>query len=45
VTANLPPFAKAGQEIDITVSSIGNSDSLRGGMLLMAPLKGADGNV
>src|SRR5680860_1081863 len=45
VSANLPPFAKAGQEIDITVSSIGNSDSLRGGTLLMAPLKGADGNV
>lgn len=45
VSANLPPFAKAGQEIDITVSSIGNADSLRGGTLLMTPLKGADGQV
>lgn len=35
VSATLPPFAKAGQEIDITVSSIGNADSLRGGTLLM----------
>ncbi|KMQ74191.1 flagellar basal body P-ring protein FlgI [Marinobacter subterrani] len=45
VTATLPPFAKAGQEIDVTVSSIGNADSLRGGMLLMTPLKGADARV
>ncbi len=45
VTANLPPFAKPGQEIDITVSSIGNADSLRGGTLLMTPLKGADNQV
>jgi len=45
VTATLPPFAKAGQEIDVTVSSIGNADSLRGGMLLMTPLKGADSRV
>ena len=36
VTANLPPFAKQGQELDITVSSIGNADSLRGGTLLTA---------
>jgi flagellar P-ring protein precursor FlgI len=43
--AELPPFAKPGQTIDITVSSIGNAKSLRGGTLLMAPLKGADGNV
>jgi flagellar P-ring protein precursor FlgI len=45
VTASLPPFARAGQQIDITVSSMGNAKSLRGGTLLMAPLKGADGNV
>ncbi|MFN2361877.1 MAG: flagellar basal body P-ring protein FlgI [Marinobacter sp.] len=45
VTANLPPFAKAGQELDITVSSIGNADSLRGGTLLMTPMKGADDQV
>ena len=45
ISATLPPFAKAGQEIDITVSSIGNADSLRGGTLLMTPLKGADDQV
>ncbi|CAN0580803.1 unnamed protein product [Ectocarpus sp. 12 AP-2014] len=45
VSATLPPFAKPGQEMDITVSSIGNADSLRGGTLLMTPLKGADGQV
>ena len=41
----LPPFVKPGQTIDVTVSSIGNAKSLRGGTLLMAPLKGIDGNV
>ncbi|MEO8777555.1 MAG: flagellar basal body P-ring protein FlgI [Rhodanobacter sp.] len=45
ITANLPPFAKPGQNIDVTVASIGNSKSLRGGQLLMSPLRGADGNV
>jgi flagellar P-ring protein precursor FlgI len=45
VTATLPPFAKGGQPIDVTVSSIGNAKSLRGGTLLMTPLKGADGQV
>ncbi len=45
IHADLPPFAKPGQTIDITVSSIGNAVSLRGGSLLMAPLKGADGQV
>ncbi|HRD65767.1 MAG TPA: flagellar basal body P-ring protein FlgI [Candidatus Competibacter sp.] len=45
VQAELPPFAKPGQTIDVTVSSIGNAKSLRGGSLLMAPLKGADGAV
>jgi flagellar P-ring protein precursor FlgI len=45
VHADLPPFAKPGQAIDVTVSSIGNAKSLRGGSLLMAPMRGADGNV
>ena len=45
VTATLPPFARPGQTIDITVSSMGNAKSLRGGTLLMTPLKGSDGNV
>ncbi|KZC23770.1 flagellar biosynthesis protein FlgI [Rhodanobacter thiooxydans] len=45
VTADLPPFAKPGQTIDVTVASIGNAKSIRGGQLLMAPLRGADGNV
>ncbi len=45
ISAELPPFAKPGQTIDITVSSIGNAKSLRGGTLLMTPLKGADGQV
>jgi flagellar P-ring protein precursor FlgI len=45
VTANLPPFARAGQAIDITVSSIGNAKSLKGGTLILTPLKGADGQT
>ena len=45
IQADLPPFAKPGQTIDITVSSIGDAKSLRGGTLLMSPLKGADGQV
>lgn len=45
ILAELPPFAKVGQSIDVTVSSIGNAKSLRGGSLLMAPLRGADGQV
>ncbi len=45
VTAVLPPFAQPGQQIDVTVSSIGNAKSLRGGTLLMTPLKGADNRV
>jgi flagellar P-ring protein precursor FlgI len=45
ITAEMPPFTKPGQRIDITVSSIGNAKSLRGGSLLFAPLKGADGQV
>jgi flagellar P-ring protein precursor FlgI len=43
--AELPPFSKPGQNIDVTVSSIGEAKSLRGGTLLMSPLKGADGNI
>ena len=45
VTTMLPPFARPGQAIDVTVSSMGNAKSLRGGTLLMTPLKGADGQV
>ncbi len=45
VHAKLPPFIKKGQKIDATVSSVGNAKSLRGGTLLMAPLKGIDGQV
>lgn len=45
VHAELPAFLKPGTRLDVTVSSIGNAGSLRGGSLLMTPLKGADGNV
>lgn len=45
VTASLPAFAKPGQNLDVTVSSLGNAKSLRGGTLVMTPLKGADGQV
>lgn len=45
IHASLPAFSKPGQTIDITVSSIGEAKSLRGGTLLMSPLKGADGKV
>jgi flagellar P-ring protein precursor FlgI len=45
VTATLPPFARPGEAIDVTVSSLGNAKSLRGGTLLLTPLKGADGQV
>lgn len=45
VTAALPPLAQPGQVIDVTVSSMGNARSLRGGTLLMTPLKGIDGQV
>jgi flagellar P-ring protein FlgI len=45
ISAELPPFAKPGQKIDVTVSSLGDAKSLRGGTLLMSPLKGADGHV
>lgn len=45
IHAELPAFAKPGLQIDVTVSSIGNAKGLRGGSLLMSPLKGADGRV
>lgn len=45
VTANLPPFATQGTRIDISVSSLGDSESLQGGTLLVTPLHGADGEV
>lgn len=45
VTATLPPFARPGQRVDVVVSSVGNASSLRGGTLLMTPLKGVDGQV
>jgi flagellar P-ring protein precursor FlgI len=45
VHAELPPFAKPGQTIDVTVSSMGNAKSLRGGALLMTPLKGINGEI
>jgi flagellar P-ring protein precursor FlgI len=45
VTAELPPFARAGNTLDVVVSSIGDARSLQGGTLLQTPLRGADGNV
>ncbi|MES2423181.1 MAG: flagellar basal body P-ring protein FlgI [Pseudomonadota bacterium] len=45
VTAGLPAFAQTGQQIDITVSSLGNARSLRGGTLLLTPLRGADSQI
>jgi len=45
VHAKLPAFVKSGHKIDVTVSSLGNAKSLRGGTLLLTPLKGVDGNV
>ena len=45
VTADLPPFSRPGQRLDINVASVGNARSLRGGTLLMTPLKGADGEI
>lgn len=45
ITAELPAFAKPGQRIDVTVSTIGKAKSLRGGALIMAPLYGADGQI
>ncbi len=45
VTASLPAFAQPGQQVDVTVSSLGNAKSLRGGTLIATPLKGADGQI
>ena len=45
ITAELPPFAKPGQRLDVTVSALGKAKSLRGGTLVMSPLRGADGQI
>ena len=45
ITAELPPFAKPGQRVDINVSSIGVAQSLRGGTLILSELRGVDGEV
>jgi flagellar P-ring protein precursor FlgI len=45
ITAVLPPFPRIGSKIDVTVSSMGSAKSLQGGILLISPLRGADGNV
>src|SRR5206468_1648329 len=45
VTATLPPFATPGTSVDVTVSSVGDAKSLQGGILLLTPLHGADGQV
>lgn len=45
VHADLPPFLKPGQNIDVTISSLGDAKSLRGGSLIMTPLKGVDGQI
>lgn len=45
VTATLPPFARPGTSIDVTLSSLGDAKSLQGGTLIMTPLRGADGNT
>ena len=45
ITAELPPFARAGTPLDVSVSSLGSATSLQGGTLLLAPLKGVDGQV
>ncbi len=45
VTANLPPFATQGTHVDVSVSALGDAESLRGGVLLVTPLHGADGEV
>src|SRR5512142_2567182 len=45
VTASLPPFARSGTQLDVTVSSIGDAKSLEGGLLLMTPLRAGDGQV
>ncbi len=45
VTASLPPFSRAGSQIDVTISAIGDADSLLGGTLIMTPLNAADGEI
>lgn len=45
VTASLPPFAQPGTQVDVTISSVGDAKSIEGGILLLTPLKGADGQT
>ncbi len=45
VTSNLPPFARKGSRIDVTVSSIGDAEDIQGGVLIMTPLRAADGEI
>ncbi len=45
VTASIPPFARIGDRIDVIASSLGDAESLRGGVLLLTPLKGVDGKI
>ncbi|MDH4100406.1 MAG: flagellar basal body P-ring protein FlgI, partial [Nitrospirota bacterium] len=45
ITATLPPFARSGSKLDVTVSSIGDAKDIQGGTLLMTPLKAVDGNI
>ena len=45
VTATLPPFAEPGMKLDVTASSIGDAANLQGGLLIMTPLKGPDGQI
>ncbi|MBT3235245.1 MAG: flagellar basal body P-ring protein FlgI [Bdellovibrionales bacterium] len=45
VTASMPPFARIGQKVDITISSVGEASSLAGGTLVVTPLKGGDGKI
>src|SRR6266404_2658434 len=45
LTATLPPFGQPGARLDVTAAAIGDAKNLQGGLLLLAPLKGADGQV
>src|SRR6202012_2639699 len=45
VTASLPPFARPGEKLDVTVASVGDAKSLEGGVLLMSALRGPDGKI
>src|SRR5579872_3903564 len=45
VTADLPPFAQPGSRVDVTVSAVGDASNLQGGMLILTPMKAADGQI